>query len=115
MRIALFALFAAGCGTGQLSTFEAGRSTAAAAGHKVTICHATSSAKNPFVQITIDESGLAGHIPHHDGDFLWTAEQGCEVCSPIHEAPTRLATCSDNTGCDTNAGFYCFKSYDAAT
>jgi hypothetical protein len=30
---------------------------AAVAGHKVTICHATNSASNPFVVITIDVAG----------------------------------------------------------
>jgi hypothetical protein len=30
---------------------------AAVAGHKVTICHATNSASNPFVVMTIDEAG----------------------------------------------------------
>jgi hypothetical protein len=30
--------------------------------HKVTICHGTASAKNPYVMITVDESALKGHF-----------------------------------------------------
>ncbi len=38
---------------------------------KVTICHATGSETNPFVVITVDESGLNGHGKHED-DILAT-------------------------------------------
>jgi hypothetical protein len=30
-------------------------------GHKVTICHGTSSNTNPYVLITVDEEALGGH------------------------------------------------------
>lgn len=39
-------------------------------GHKITICHVTNSATNPFVEITIDiaawhSDGAEGHSPDH--------------------------------------------------
>jgi hypothetical protein len=36
-------------------------------GQKVTICHATGSATNPYVQITISENALPAHLAHQDG------------------------------------------------
>ncbi|MCL4505280.1 MAG: hypothetical protein M1434_12165 [Chloroflexi bacterium] len=38
---------------------------------KITICHATHSATNPYVEITVSINGLNGH-EHHDGDMFGT-------------------------------------------
>ena len=43
---------------------------------KITICHATSSETNPFVEITIDTDGLAGHADHKD-DIIPAPAGGC--------------------------------------
>jgi hypothetical protein len=52
---------------------------------KITICHATKSVKNPYVEITISLNGLHGHGPaddprHHDGswkDIIPAPAGGC--------------------------------------
>jgi hypothetical protein len=52
---------------------------------KITICHATKSVKNPYVEITISMNGLHGHGPaedprHHDGswkDIIPAPAGGC--------------------------------------
>ena len=36
---------------------------------KVTICHATSSAENPYVEITISANALESHLDNH-GDSV---------------------------------------------
>ncbi len=43
---------------------------------KITICHATGSATNPFEEITIDFNGLHGHSNHKD-DIIPAPESGC--------------------------------------
>lgn len=45
---------------------------------KQTICHQTSSAQNPWVQITVSGKALAAHASH--GDFVVTATN---VCPPL--------------------------------
>jgi len=45
---------------------------------KVTICHATGSATNPYVEITISVNGLHGHAHHQDGrDIIPAPAGGC--------------------------------------
>ena len=38
--------------------------------HKVTICHATGSDSNPYVQITVDWHALKAHHSEHWGDII---------------------------------------------
>lgn len=51
-------------------------------GSRVNICHATSSATNPFVQINISVNGLKGHSLHNDDEFLVNGECGNTGRSP---------------------------------
>ncbi len=49
---------------------------------KITICHATGSATNPFVQITISKNGLHGHAKHQDGrDIIPAPAGGCPTAA----------------------------------
>ena len=57
---------------------------------KITICHATKSVKNPYVEITISVNGLHGHGPagdsrHHAGswkDIIPAPAEGCPTTVP---------------------------------
>ena len=46
---------------------------------KISICHATGSESNPYVEITISENGLNGHYAQgvHDGDIVPAPAGGC--------------------------------------
>jgi hypothetical protein len=45
---------------------------------KTTICHATGSATNPYVQITVSNNALAAHSRHQGGrDIIPAPEAGC--------------------------------------
>jgi hypothetical protein len=48
---------------------------------KVTICHATGSSKNPYVEITVDRNGLNGH-DKHSGDIIPAPAAGCPSSKP---------------------------------
>ncbi len=43
---------------------------------KVSICHATSSEKNPYREINVSVNGLNGHV-QHEGDIIPATEGGC--------------------------------------
>jgi hypothetical protein len=53
---------------------------------KITICHATGSASNPYVEITIDSNALPAHIKH--GDIYPVPANGC----PTAQIPTVFTT-----------------------
>ncbi len=50
---------------------------AASAGEKVTICHATGSASNPYVTITVSVNAVPAHRAHHQGRDIIPATVGC--------------------------------------
>lgn len=48
---------------------------------KITICHVTSSKKNPYNEITVSVNGLNGH-DKHDGDIIPAPAGGCPSTKP---------------------------------
>jgi len=61
-----------GCPTGSVPV----ETSAATGDGKITICHATGSAKNPYNEITVSVNGLNGH-DKHTGDIIPVPEGGC--------------------------------------
>jgi hypothetical protein len=53
----------------------------------ITICHATGSAKHPYVLITIDINGLNGHMKH-PGDIIPAPPGGCPTAQQQPSNPT---------------------------
>src|SRR5206468_6519943 len=67
---------------------------------KVTICHATGSASNPYVRITISEAALAAHRAHQDGrDIIPAPAGGCPTGpgTTTHETTTHETTTAPGT------------------
>jgi hypothetical protein len=54
---------------------------------KITICHATGSSSNPYVQLTINKNGLNGH-GGHAGDIIPMPASGCPGGSTPTPTPT---------------------------
>lgn len=60
-----------------LTTLGGFTSSPITAGEKVTICHATGSESNPFVEVTVSQASIdSGHNPHavHVGDYIGKCE-----------------------------------------
>ena len=74
MRTRVFAtLGAAGVMCASFAGVAAVSQAAPASSDKVTICHRTGSATNPYVAITVSKAGAAAHLKNHDGTLNWSA------------------------------------------
>jgi hypothetical protein len=70
----LVGVFASACGEGITGVDR----SASGIANKVTICHATGSATNPYVVITIDDNAIPAHDRHQEGnDIIPMPEEGC--------------------------------------
>src|SRR5579872_6494171 len=50
--------------------------------HKITICHATGSATNPYVEITVDKHALKNGHTTAKGDIIPAPAGGCPTTAP---------------------------------
>jgi hypothetical protein len=72
---------------------------------KTTICHATGSETNPYVEITVSNSALAAHVRHQDGrDIIPAPAGGC---------PTGDEDGDCDKGDDCDNGDHCKKGDDS--
>lgn len=75
---------------------------------KVTICHATSSASNPYVQIIVDQHAIAGHfdnngtpISGHEDDLLFQGQVACPAVAVTPSPSPSVAPSATPTGSST--------------
>lgn len=71
-----------------LSLLVTAGTASAAPPEKITICHATGSAQNPYVSITVSKKALAGHARHGD-DIIPAPPTGCptSTTTPVDLCP----------------------------
>jgi hypothetical protein len=54
---------------------------------KITICHATGSSTNPYVEITVSRNAVKAHADHQDGrDIIPAPAEGCPGAAPPEQA-----------------------------
>ncbi|MEN9746049.1 MAG: hypothetical protein RL729_521 [Actinomycetota bacterium] len=70
---------------------------------RISICHATSSATNPYVLITVDRNSLNGH-GDHDGDIIPAPAGGCPTSRATQIATTSTSVAAGRISiCHANA------------
>jgi len=69
-------------GCGQQNIIRANASTSTTIPRRISICHKTSSAVNPYVEIVVDANSLSGH-GDHDGDIIPAPASGCNIESVV--------------------------------
>lgn len=74
---------------------------------KVLICHATSSAKNPYVAIRVSEQGCINGHAGHEGDYVALDDAMCAGGSCLPEAAPCDGTLDCCEGFECSAGGTC--------
>jgi len=71
--------------------------TPAPVDHKVTICHATGSATNPYVEITVDYHALKNGHTAAKGDIIPAPDAGCPKPAPAPVTTTTAGATEDQS------------------
>ncbi|MGA0804737.1 MAG: hypothetical protein ACO3QU_07645 [Ilumatobacteraceae bacterium] len=74
-------------GCGQRAIRQAQSVTSSTAPRRITICHATGSETNPYVEITVDANSLSGH-GDHPGDIIPAPAGGCNINNVLRTIAT---------------------------
>ena len=77
-------------------------SATAQAQDQVTICHATGSAENPYVQMTLDSTAMLEHINHED-DLVPAPAEGCPATAVVDPEDTPVPTATPTPAVATPA------------
>ena len=78
--------------------------------HKTTICHATGSATNPYVLITVDNHALKAHSKHQDDEDIVPApvdsngKAYCPTAPPTDNRPPTPTTTPPTPTADVSPG-----------
>jgi hypothetical protein len=79
-------------------------------GGRIDVCHATGSATNPYVSITVSVNGLSGH-GGHPGDLIPAPSDGCPDDSPAEDQYRPGKGCGDRNHVHFEEG-QCKKDID---
>lgn len=79
-------------------SFPVSNGVLAGEGDKVTICHNTGSATNPWVVITVDRNALNGHKNHGDVEFNGVACPGVAVPTARPAATPSISPAPTDSG-----------------
>lgn len=75
--VVILSLVLSACGPGGDNADKSPEGEGKAQGkNKITICHRTEDAANPYVELSLPESALKGH-KKHDGDIIPAPAGGC--------------------------------------
>jgi hypothetical protein len=66
----------------------------------VTICHATGSDTNPYVEITVSENAVKAHRAHQHGEDVVGVTGPCPTTTPTRAQPVASGPVPDGSGPD---------------
>lgn len=64
---------------------------------KITLCHATGSPTNPYIEITVSEQAAINGHANHTGDIIPAPAEGCPISAPINSSDISSWTIAGQT------------------